>query len=76
MATATFNNASSNRDAGSHKHSGFGQAVRSFFSGFRRPAAGGDVLYTAAQLGPEQLKEVGGMQDSETGLVYPANAGC
>ncbi|MGV2981563.1 hypothetical protein ACERNI_15335 [Camelimonas sp. ID_303_24] len=69
MATATFANVSANHNARSGKHAGFGAALRSLFTGFRYGVSG-DVLHTAAQLGPEQLKEVGGVQDSETGLVY------
>lgn len=76
MATVTFETLSANRNVGSHKQTGFGHAMRALFSGFRRSAVGGDVLYTAAQLGPEQLKEVGGVQDSETGLVYTTSAAC
>ena len=69
MATATFGNLSANNNARSGKHTGFGATLRSLFSGFRYGVPG-NVLHTAAQLGPEQLKEVGGVQDSETGLVY------
>lgn len=70
MATATFGNVSANHGVRNEKHAGFGAALRSIFTGFRYGVSG-NVLQTAAQLGPEQLKEVGGVHDSETGLVYP-----
>lgn len=70
MVTARYNNNSANQNARSDNSGHTGSAARSFFSGFRRARVSSDVLHTAALLGPEQLKEVGGFQDAQTGLVY------
>lgn len=70
MATATLTNVSVKSAARSANTVNFGSALRSFFAGFGGASAMGDTLQVAAQLGPEQLKEVGGFQDLETGLVY------
>lgn len=70
MATATMNTYSAHQNTRTDKSANLGSAVRSFFSGFRSSGVSGHVLNTAAQLGPEQLKEVGGLHDAQTGLVY------
>ncbi|MFC0282844.1 hypothetical protein ACFFJB_04345 [Camelimonas abortus] len=71
MATATLANVSARPAVvRSQDASRLGAAIRSFFAGFRSAGVPHDTLQLAARLGPEQLKEVGGCQDPQTGLVY------